>query len=229
MLLERAAYDTLNSMKAIDTAKICDIEAYLMEHRSTWIDDIRCCKSEEYKKQTTFHFLPGHKTILLAIPEQIKQMSGAKQTTKVSKKKDRSDEELKQNLISNLVNYMKNNQFMLPDGILSENNIREFVRASEIEDFVCKCRFVCPFCPKTFPLTFKTFWMSSNLTNHLKHHIQNEYFAACEEVEFDEEANVWILLFIEKSAIFYLIFKKIDSFEVNVFIETDFITYYLFT
>lgn len=174
MLLERAAYDTMTSLKAIDTAKISDIEEYLMEHRSTWINDIHCCKSEDYKNQTTFHFLPGHKTIVLAIPEQIKQMGGVKQMTKMAKKKDRPDEVLKQNLISNLMNYMENNNFELPAGILSENSIRGFVRGSEIENFVCKCQFVCPFCPKVFPLTFKSFWMSSNLTNHLKYHIESD-------------------------------------------------------
>lgn len=174
MLLERAAYDKLNSLKAIDTTKLEDIEAYLLEHRSSWINDLSCCKSEDYKKQTKFHFLPGHKSIVLTIPEQIKQMRGVKESEFVSTKKNHAADGLTTKLISNLMTYMKKNNFALPDGLMSSKNIRDFERGAEVDDFVCECRFVCPFCPKNFPITYRKFWMSSNLTKHLKNHIDIE-------------------------------------------------------
>lgn len=182
MLLEKAAYDRLCSLKAIDAAKIVDIEAYLSEHRLSWINDLTCCQSEDYKKQTTFHFLPGHKSIVLNIPEQIKQMSSVnKVSAAVTKKvaasvtnKERTDDDLKDRLISNLMMFMEKNDFTLPPGMISSKNIHGFERGTDSCDFVCKCRFACPFCSKVFPVKFKQFWMSSNIVKHLKNHIEEE-------------------------------------------------------
>lgn len=188
--MQSAAYDTLNSLKAITTEKIQEIEDYLTQNRSTWFDELDCCKSEDYKKQTEFSFLPGHKTIVLMIPEQIKQMSDAKQIATVAKKKKvRDDKELINNLISNVVNYMEKNGLVTAAEIVSANNIREFKRGNEIEDFVCKCLFACPFCSKVFPLTYKKFWMSSNLTYHLKNHITSDYDMETEEYMEENQAD----------------------------------------
>lgn len=191
MLLENAAYDTLNSLKAIDTEKLDIIETYLSEHRLSWINDLTCCKSDEYKKQSIFRFLPGHRTMVLGIPEQIKQMRSVipcvNQSATVAKK-DRTDNELKSKLISNVMAYMKKNNFSLPDELMSSENIRNFERGTALDDFVCKCKFVCPFCPKNFPITHKQFWMSSNLTKHLKNHISFHYIPV-ESVEDDNNED----------------------------------------
>lgn len=175
---------------------MADIEAYLTEHRSLWINDLTCCQSEDYKNQTTFQFLPGHKTIVLNIPEQIKQMSVVEQLSIVEPvvhvtkaKSDSTDGVLIAKLISNLMAYMKKNEFTLPEGILSSKNIRNFERGSDIDDFVCKCRFVCSFCPKNFPVKFKKFWMSSNVTKHLREHIEIEYVAEQQEKTENEHVH----------------------------------------
>lgn len=95
-LLECAAYNTLGSLKRIDEAKIGEIEAYLSENQSSWINDLSCCYNEEYKNQEKFHFLPGHKPILRGFADQIKQMNDLKQTTSVAKdkKNEFTDDEL---------------------------------------------------------------------------------------------------------------------------------------
>lgn len=191
-LMEKAAYDRLNSLKSIDAMKIVEIEAFLTEHRSTWINELDCCQSEDYKKQTTFHFLPGHKTILLSMPEQIKQMTAAQHAhartpafvleskTKMANK-DQEDDQLMSKLISNLLAFMKKNQFALSNEIISANNIRDFVRGTTSDNFVCKCRFACPFCSKVFPVIFKKFWMQSNVTKHLRSHIEVEQVPVCDD------------------------------------------------
>lgn len=176
MLLERAAYDRLNSLKAINASKITEIEEYLTETRSSWIDSLNCCQSEDYKNQTKFRFLPGHKTILLAISEQIAQMNqeannSLNQTNVMPYTKEQTDDNLMQKLITNLNSFMTKNSFPLKEGIISIANIRNFERGSQQDDFLCKCQFGCPFCSKVSPVKFKLFWMTSNMTKHLKQHI----------------------------------------------------------
>lgn len=194
MLLEKAAYDRLCSLKAIDAAKIVDIEAYLSEHRLSWINDLTCCQSEDYKKQASFQFLPGHKAIVLNIPEQIKQMNGVQKVAANKERtvtnKDRTDDELKDKLISNLMMFMEKNNFALAPGMISSKNIHDFERATDSCDFVCKCRFGCPFCARVFPVKFKQFWMSSNIVKHLKSHIEEEYvheYVSTLDMTLDEE------------------------------------------
>lgn len=69
-----------------------------------------------------------------------------------------------------------------PDGVISENNIHDFERGMDEDNYLCKCRFSCPFCERTIPIVHKTFWMSSNVTQHLKMHITQ----GSEEIEIIE-------------------------------------------
>lgn len=181
-LLQQAAYNTLGSLKRIDEAKIGEIEAYLSENQSSWISDLSCCHSEDYKKQTTFHFLPGHKSILRGIADQIKQMNELKKTATEAKgkKKELTDDELKEKLISNLVKNAAKKDCILPPGIITTKNIRNFDRDTGGE-FVCKCKFACPFCSRVIPVQFKEFWMSSNITSHMKKHIEDDQNVEIEE------------------------------------------------
>lgn len=79
---------------------------------------------------------------------------------------------------------------ILPPGIISAKNIRNFERGTDGE-FVCKCKFACPFCSRVIPVKFKEFWMSSNITTHMKKHIEDDQNVECmvECVEI-EEANI---------------------------------------
>lgn len=194
-LLVTAAYDTLGALKCIDESKITEIETYLSADRS-WVDELHCCRSEDYKKQANFRFLPGHRAIILAIPDQLNKMNeisvqskrGAATQAKIRAKKEQTDDELRNKLIANLVAFMKQNECEVPDGTFTFNNIREFRRGSEEDNFICKCKFACPFCKVVQPLTFKTYWQSSNFTKHLKKdHIDIEYVDVSESDEMLEQ------------------------------------------
>lgn len=82
ILLKQAGYDRLNSLSQIDAPRISEIEIHLCKNRE-WINELRCCNSEYYKKLPQFHFLPGHKTTIFGIPQQIQQMGGVKRVTAV--------------------------------------------------------------------------------------------------------------------------------------------------
>lgn len=178
LLLSKAGYDRLNSLNKIDAARISEIEAHL-DYNRDWINELKCCNSEYYKQLSSFRFLPGHKATILDIPDQIQQMCGAvgglkSLTVGHSSKNQRSNEEIIQGLVSNMLKYTEKINFPLTDDIISLNNVNDFERGSEFDDFAYKCRFACPFCDRVFPLKYKTFWMSSNLTKHLKNHISFE-------------------------------------------------------
>lgn len=64
-ILVFSAYDSENSLRLLDEVKISEIERYISECGRSVIDELDCCHSEKYKNQTTFRFLPGHRSILL--------------------------------------------------------------------------------------------------------------------------------------------------------------------
>ncbi|XP_031627111.1 uncharacterized protein LOC116350098 [Contarinia nasturtii] len=192
--LESAGYDTIISLKQIDAERIREIEAHLTEYRS-WENELVCCNSDYYRELADFKFKPGHKVRILAIPKQIEEMatgshtqSNARSTGTNKKETNQSDEDLVENLISNLMAFMEKCEFPLPVGMISTNNIRNFHRGTDNDSFVCKCRFACPFCEKTIPITFKKFWMSSNATTHLKTHVQLEFLVDPNLVEEHHES-----------------------------------------
>lgn len=105
---------------------------------------------------------------------------GSKQKAKKNARPDKHvqvdmvpNDYLKGKLINSLTVYLKKSGLKGNEDIISEANIMDFEREQNPSKVVCKCRFSCPFCPKTVSVKYKDFWMSSNATNHLKMHIKN--------------------------------------------------------
>lgn len=174
------------SVTGIDEGSIKKIEDFHNSNKQ-YINKLDCCYSEHYKQLENFELLPGHKYIILNIPKQMKEIQNKKIEKKNNKhdnmerKKTRnllSNEELQAKLVKNLVDYSKYQgkivNFEIPDNVLSEANIHDFRRESNGNDFLCKCRFSCPFCSKTYSVIYKKYWMTSNVTNHLKNHITEQ-------------------------------------------------------
>lgn len=136
-----------------------------------------------------FSFLPGHKSIILHIPNQIKEIQEkmennlpnsskghGKGTTKSDKKFEEksklSNETLKSMLLKNLMKYIQEQSEMsIQDGLLNDVHIIDFRRGTNTDNFVCMCSFSCPFCSKKIKVAFKDYWQSSNICSHLKSHI----------------------------------------------------------
>lgn len=165
-----SAYNELANLRRIDADKLRNIESFL-DKRKELISNLDCCYADHYKSLDVFQFLPGHKDLILAIPSLIQEMnSDNSRYSPLRSKKTLSDDELKKKLIENLINYAENIRLSTPNGILSDVNIVDFRRVTNEDDFVCVCRFICPFCSKVFKLQFKKYWRSSNVTTHLKDH-----------------------------------------------------------
>lgn len=162
-LLIAAGYETSMSLKQMNEIKIVEIEKFLTENKQI-IQKMKCCYSAYYKQLDTFAFLPGHRSTILAIPDKL----NSKKPVNI-----RSNDELKKVLIDGLMACSGKAGCKFPEGTISEFNIQDFQRVNE-DDLVCKCRFTCPFCTKSFSLKFTTCWTTSNATKHLKLHIAEQ-------------------------------------------------------
>lgn len=86
-----------------------------------------------------------------------------------------TDNEFKGGLIKTLLKSLlmaaKSHNIEINADIISNVNIVEFERASEDCNFICKAKFNCPFCAKSFLLKYKNFWSTSHASAHLKEHV----------------------------------------------------------
>lgn len=74
-ILNLAAYDNINSLKCLDKERISEIEQYVSDYGLSVIDKLDCCHSDKYKNKKQFKFLPGHRSILLTIPNHAQRFS----------------------------------------------------------------------------------------------------------------------------------------------------------
>lgn len=178
-LLISAGYDTFASLSQLSDDTIKSIEKFHQEKRSD-IDSLNCCYSDYYKTLAPFGFLPGHKAILLNIPNQIREIQGEPRENpqcnsrriNFEAKKSLADEDLIKILVANLGKYIKKKSKTVVQGdLISPVLITDFKRGENTDNFVCKCIFSCPFCAKEIPAVYKTYWHSSNISLHLKKHI----------------------------------------------------------
>lgn len=157
ILLISSGYSVNSSLANLNEKRIEEIEQYLNSNKYI-IRNLECCYSEEYKALDKFQFLPGHKTVILAIPDMLD----------VSKEHILSDQELKDSLIRKLMVASRRAGLNIPAGTISEANLIQFERTPNENDTVCKCIFSCPFCSKRYTIKHKTFWNTSNAWKHLK-------------------------------------------------------------
>lgn len=168
-LLQETGYNTIASLSCIDEKKICEIEEYLTGNKQI-VNALECCFSDEYRSLDEFHFIPGHKAIILSLRDDIKEMRELNVAKKRAKKQMIPDDVMFEHLLAKFKAVPAKAGFKKAENIISEKNITEFERVDEGEiDY--RCRFRCPVCPKTFSLIYKKFWQSSNATKHLKMHI----------------------------------------------------------
>lgn len=77
ILINAAGYDTLYALSEINEEKIKEIEFFLTSNIHL-VKKLTCCRSDHYKQLETFEFLPGHRAIIMALPDQIKKMKNEK-------------------------------------------------------------------------------------------------------------------------------------------------------
>lgn len=163
----KSAYNSFSTLRQLDSDKLIKIESFL-NTKKEYIADLDCCYHEHYKGLDSFEFLPGHKDLILSIPSQIEQLNGGKHVR--GKKTTICDDELQESLVTNLLNYTEKIGLIMGNDALTRVNIYDFRRGADKDNFTCKCRFICPLCAKTFTVTYKKYWATSNVTKHFKEH-----------------------------------------------------------
>lgn len=189
-LLMKAGYNSSHSLKSLDENKIDSIEKFFDENKQI-LNEVGGRHNQTYKNLKKFKFLPGHRDMILSIPELLPDIEAAMQRahskTKaktankcLTKKHAESEIALKQQLFNGLKNAARKHKFEMFANILSDSNFVDFEKING----QCQCGkecnaiykycFVCPVCPKRYILQYKRYWMSSNATKHIKYHISQE-------------------------------------------------------
>lgn len=65
-------YDTIASLRNVNINSILEIERQTRLYFRGTIHRLTCCHSEFYKEQNKFEFLPGHRELILEMPEYVK-------------------------------------------------------------------------------------------------------------------------------------------------------------
>lgn len=126
-------------------------------------------KKTVYENIPEFEFLPGHRAVLLDIPNKIKQYNKSKEEKAEEKKKQAEEEiavktaELKKSLVKKVKNYTDKIEF---ETKVDETNIIESTQVGTL----LQCRLKCSDCEKTFLCSFRKYWCISNFEKHLKEH-----------------------------------------------------------
>lgn len=106
-----------------------------------------------YQNIDPFEFRPGDRTLFLSLPNIVRSYTDFKKTKKRTVKvpqNQKSEAELKTELLNKLMNYMKNKKY---DIQLKNEFITEFVK---IQDNA-RCRVNCTFCDMHIVCTYNSF------------------------------------------------------------------------
>lgn len=125
-------------------------------------------ENTKYQNIIPFEFRPGDRTLLLSLPNIIQTYRDFKKSKKRPTKlfqNQKSEAELKTELLNKLMNYMKNKKH---DIQLISENITEFTKSGEN----ARCRVKCLLCEMSIVCTYTSFWAVSNYETHFKNHIK---------------------------------------------------------
>lgn len=72
-ILFESGYDSELCVKNLDEGKLIEVEKFIEDSRREILDEITCCFSDVYKKIKPFRFVPGHKILILELPNVIRE------------------------------------------------------------------------------------------------------------------------------------------------------------
>lgn len=166
-ILTKSGYDNIYAVEAINEENILKIEQFLSENKHLLKNTVYDKNSD---KSAPFKFLPGHRAIILELPNKIEEFNKKADKTpsdtppsQISDVSPEHVDQLKELLIGKFINYSKNIEF---EQKLDKENLTEFKQIGA----KFQCRVKCPICPKDFLCNYKTYWAISNIQAHIKKH-----------------------------------------------------------
>lgn len=179
-VLRYSAYDTACSLAELNDKQISGIEEFINQSDRLVLRNLDCCNAETYKNQARFRFLPGHTSILLGIPTQLKKMHESKKKpykklTEFSKLL--TSAELQSILLQKLNQHMEKTKMVEEMGLFTAACISPIQTIISNNTMSAKCSVQCPNCNFVIPILFNGYWVTSNVFRHLKSVHQNNISA----------------------------------------------------
>ena len=182
-IISSAGYETEGALATIDGKAITEIENFINENKFFLKET-----AYEYciENNSVFKFKPGHRSIILSIPKLLScntiKNKKSKNVVSVEEKENLSVEELTKSIITKVVKFAGDRNFLLNTDSLKVIDLRE-------EDNKIKCNLQCPICHKQIRCQYIRYWIVSNFEAHLKLHFARDVVVVDYSKEHSEEID----------------------------------------
>lgn len=168
--MDANGFDNEIAISDICEKALKDIEIFISKNRHILLGT----KYEnQIENQSPFEFLPGDRVLLLNLSKKyrafIEEKNKKSERNKLGNKKQKSDDELKSELLEKLMNYARSKKHVIE---LKKEDISEY---EHFDDRIrCRVRCVQVNCEHTTLCNYKSHWNVSNYEMHLlKEHINS--------------------------------------------------------
>lgn len=144
-----------------------------LAHLEKWIEEKhRKIVDEyvEYQEVKPFQFLPGHRSLILGIKEEISSMQDVKKKKVTKKLPPVEDEQSLAHSLTNQLSSYANGIGLKLNWALSIQNIQ--LQSTE-NTTVAHCTISCPICFNDYSVRYDRNWKVANMYRHLRTHIKN--------------------------------------------------------
>lgn len=169
-ILNACGYNNIWAFKSAEEGTIVDLERFMEKRHRKLIDSL-----DEYKDIQPFEFLPGHRSLILGIKNQIVSVEDAKRKRSMAKRKTKPSETLDEvGLKRELVDQMSDFSSKISLQIDWENAIDNFQSTTNGDVTSVQCSLLCPICGASRLIRFDESWKPSNMYKHLRSHVEEK-------------------------------------------------------
>lgn len=179
-ILSQSGFDCESALLLLNEDKIkkneLEVAANLESYRNLFkktVYETRYEKNQNADLNTDgeFHFLIGHRELLLSIPESLKQKNARKKNNETIINTESSTESLIEDLSNKLIS--KINKYFEEKKLNLEINNEHIIHVNLTDDInscTLKCVLKCYFCEMQITNSYKTYWHIGNYTRHISKH-----------------------------------------------------------
>lgn len=163
-ILTVSGYNSALSFKSVEENNLAELESYVEARHRKVVDEFA-----EYEDIRPFEFLPGHRSLIMAIKAEILEIQSRKKPKVAhSKKLPRAEDEntLQLSLINQLSTYANGIGVALD----WSSSIQEIKLTNTEHSTMAQCKIACPSCKKISTLRFEKIWKVTNMYRHLRTH-----------------------------------------------------------
>lgn len=163
-ILTSCGYNNAWAFKDVDQEKITEIESFIETSNRKIAESF-----DEYKGKRPFTFLPGHRSLILGIKNQILLIEDINKPKKPNTKSVPDEKDLIAMLIKQVSQYSSRLSLKLN----WNDAVQKFEGTTDGDDTSIQCVLSCPLCYANRTIRFDKYWRVSNLFKHLRSHIQS--------------------------------------------------------